>query len=141
VNFIKLHISLSLLLLASGVVLYYITGLSDVRLFSLLHMKSLGRDWGSITRNYLPDALWMGSFLSFTLGVMSHYGIYWMSIALFSCLAFALTMESLQYMKIINGTGDLIDMAIYLLVAACYYFLTISKNKNHIHEPRNITIE
>jgi hypothetical protein len=72
--------------------------------------------------NYLPDGLWSYSFTSMMLIIWNRtINYFWLSII---CICFIL-LETLQFTNIINGTGDILDIFIYLI----FCLLSILSNK------------
>ena len=111
----------SMIFLVSGLLIY----LADAHFFI---------SWVTL-RNYLPDGLWAASFVSFICFIWhdNEFCCYaWGFIAILSMLAF----ELLQYLGIINGTGDPLDAVIYLvfslLVVAIYRQNTVKIKKTNI---------
>jgi hypothetical protein len=72
-------------------------------------------------RNYLADGLWAYAFMSTMLIVWDRkINFYW----LFFVFASFVIFEVLQKMKVIPGTGDIIDVIVYFL----FSFLAILAN-------------
>jgi hypothetical protein len=65
-----------------------------------------------VLSNHLPDGLWAYAFISSLLIIWDRQaGAFWISIAFLVATCF----EMLQYYHIIDGTGDVYDIAIYYL--------------------------
>ena len=63
-------------------------------------------------RNYLPDALWAYALQSTILIIWDRkITIPWLLINVLTFISF----ESLQYIKLLPGTGDIFDITAYLL--------------------------
>jgi hypothetical protein len=61
-------------------------------------------------RNYLPDGLWAFSLVSSLLIIWNRrIKIFWIVLI----FIFYISFEIFQYIKVINGTGDYIDVLIY----------------------------
>lgn len=79
--------------------------------------------------NYLPDALWSYSLVSLMLIVWKLKIPYSWLIAI---MLLFISTELLQFLKFIPGTGDLIDILIYLLSGYLSYLILSSTFINKI---------
>lgn len=84
-----------------------------------------------IIRYYLTDFLWLYSMefgvLAVILPAMTHLPVY-----LGTLFSFSVIYEILQMTDIISGTGDIIDISVYLsatVVVAMIYIFSIKKGK------------
>jgi hypothetical protein len=63
-------------------------------------------------RNYLPDGLWAYSLVSCLLIIWNRrIKTFWLVLIFILYVVF----EGFQYFKVINGTGDYLDILIYLV--------------------------
>lgn len=89
---------------------------------SLLYLLPLTAHSLQFLRNYLPDGLWAYAFFSCILIIWErHINFIWVFIV----VLIVATFEWLQSAHIIRGTGDLIDLAVYLAFGG----LALSINK------------
>jgi len=86
-------------------------------------LDSLNLGLPAVIRNYLPDALWAISFSAsicwlwfddFKLGTIWY----------FVCLGSMISFEFLQYIQIIKGTSDFIDIIVYFFFSLTVYLLS-----------------
>lgn len=84
--------------------------------------------------NYLPDALWSYALCYCLLLIWDNQMNYFWAIILFSLFVL---FELFQYLHIINGTGDILDILTYLISSIVafltnkYIFITIIKYSKH----------
>lgn len=65
-----------------------------------------------IIRNHLSDGLWAYSLTSVILIIWNRlYSLFWLTLTILSFLVF----EIFQYFNIVKGTGDLVDVSMYLI--------------------------
>ena len=75
-----------------------------------------------ILRFYIPDALWAYAFTSIILIIWERvYNILWLSII----VVFFCVFELLQFLGILPGTGDLIDVLTYCISFLCALLLNL----------------
>ena len=78
-----------------------------------------------IIRNYLPDGLWSYAFISCILVIWSRQlNILWILVSGLSIIVF----EFLQSIHFLRGTGDIIDLATYIIFGL--FALKINKKYN-----------
>jgi len=76
-----------------------------------LLLYSLGTEIPSIVRNYVPDGLWAYAATSSILITWQRRpNRFWLAITLFLFVVF----ECLQYLQVLTGTGDVLDLLVYL---------------------------
>ena len=72
-------------------------------------------------RNQLPDGLWAYSLMSCMLIVWNRkINFFWTSMIFIFCILF----ETLQYLQLINGTADYLDILAY------FVFLSVALSSN-----------
>lgn len=81
--------------------------------------------------NYLPDALWSYSLVSLMLIVWKLRIPYSWVISIILLFAFT---ELLQFLDIIPGTGDLIDIFIYTLSGYLSFLILSSRFINKVYK-------
>lgn len=82
----------------------------------------------------LPDGLWMLSFLLFMEGIWDAERLLkW--IFCIPIIAFAFTLEILQYLGYFPGTGDALDIFFYVI--AITLFILLIKLKQMYYEKNN----
>ncbi|HLP47034.1 MAG TPA: hypothetical protein VK469_13870 [Candidatus Kapabacteria bacterium] len=89
---------------------------------------------GQFVRNYLPDGLWAYSLTSMILIIWNRrINSSWIIIL----IGFFLIFESLQYLQLVNGTGDIVDILFYLF----FFFIALITNTiiiNMKNQKRNL---
>jgi hypothetical protein len=86
--------------------------ISPVLAGCLIYYGGYTRQLPSPAQNYLPDGLWAYAFISAILIIWNrHIHPAWLIIV---CLL-AAGFELLQYLQLINGTPDIIDVVVYLI--------------------------
>lgn len=103
-------------------------------LFVKCDVVSLLRSWlrplsCDFTRFFLPDLLWG---FSLSCGLLAIRGVGWKNVLLSGGIAFGCgcCWELLQYHGIVNGTGDPLDVFMYLLGCCLYFLLNLKEKKN-----------
>ncbi|MEO6453467.1 MAG: hypothetical protein ABIN97_05310 [Ginsengibacter sp.] len=77
---------------------------------SLIYYWNIKNNLTGYIRNQLPDGLWAYAFVSSILIVWNRQiNIYW----LLGISVIYVGIEILQYLNIIAGTGDILDVAVY----------------------------
>ena len=87
----------------------------------------------SFFSNYLPDGLWAYAFLSCIIIIWNRQiHIPWLIAVFISFVMF----EALQYLEIINGTGDIKDVVTYFIFSITALFTNsfFSKTLNYTYE-------
>jgi hypothetical protein len=84
-----------------------------------------------ITRNSLPDICWAYAFANTILIIWQRkYNFYW----LVTCFIVSTIFELLQYYNLIEGTGDVWDVLVYLLGFLLSIFLNNPNKKLFLNE-------
>ncbi len=80
-----------------------------------------------LIRNYLPDGLWAYSFTSSIILIWDNtINYFWIS----SVFLIFIIFEILQYKGIINGTGDIRDVLVYIIFCIFTLIVNIVFKKN-----------
>lgn len=105
---------------------------SDNLLFEWIRKHSFSMS--PIVKYNVPDGLWMLSFLLFVESVWGdEKSIKWMFCV--PIIAFACTMEILQFLGYFPGTGDVLDIFSYVM--AILLFILLTKLKQMYYEKNN----
>ena len=80
----------------------------------------------SAVKNYLPDGLWAYSFMSAVLIIWNRRAsLEWVVLVYLVSAGF----EGLQFLSMVTGTGDIIDIAVYFI----FFTLALIINNNFRH--------
>jgi hypothetical protein len=81
-----------------------------------------------LIKNYLPDFLWAYAFASCILIIWNRkINIFWYTLSFIVCICF----EIAQFQEIINGTGDIVDIAIYTISFIFAIVINLTLNKKY----------
>jgi hypothetical protein len=87
---------------------------------------------------YLPDGLWAYAFCSSILIVWNRkINITWLTFAALVAVLF----EIMQYLHLISGTGDVIDVLIYLLAGSIAIMMNKFLSTGYNHQTDHKTTE
>jgi hypothetical protein len=96
--------------------------ISPILLGYLIYFIYSIEQFSIVIKNYLPDGLWAYSFISMILVIWHRQlNLCWM----ISAYLLAACFEVFQYLKLVPGTADIIDVTVYII------FITIGIGTNN----------